>query len=88
MKLKEILVGLEGLRAKGNLDLEINGVEKNSKEVKEGYLFVAIKGFSVDGHEFIESAIENGATAILVEEGCDLKAHKIIFMIIHQTNLN
>ncbi len=77
MKLKEILVGLEGLKAKGNLDLEINGVEKNSKEVKEGYLFVAIKGFSVDGHEFIESAIENGATAILVEEGCDLKAHKI-----------
>ncbi len=77
MKLREILVGLQGLKAKGDLDLEIKGIEKNSKEVKEGYLFVAIKGFSVDGHEFIESAIENGATAILIEEGCNLKAYKI-----------
>ncbi len=77
MKLKEILLGLEGLKAKGELDLDIKGIEKNSKEVKDGYLFIAIKGFSVDGHQFIEDAIKNGAVAILVEEGCDLKAYKI-----------
>jgi len=77
MRLKEILLGLEGLKAKGELDLDIKGIEKNSKEVKQGYLFIAIKGFSVDGHQFIEDAIKNGAVAILVEEGCDLKAYKI-----------
>ena len=77
MKLKEVLVGLEGLKGKGNLDLDIKGIEKNSREVKEGYLFVAIKGFAVDGHNFIESAIKNGATAILVQEGCDLKSYNI-----------
>ena len=76
MKLKELLVGLEGLKAKGNLDLDIKGVESNSKNVEEGFLFVAIKGFKVDGHEFIDSAIEKGATAIVVEEGCDLKQIK------------
>ncbi len=40
-------------------------------------MFVAIKGFSVDGHKFIAGAIENGATAVMVEEGCDLKALNI-----------
>ena len=35
MKLKEILLGLEGLKAKGNLDIDIKGIEKNSKEIKE-----------------------------------------------------
>ena len=77
MNLKKILIGLEGLKVKGNLDLEIKGIESNSKNIKEGFLFIAIKGFSVDGHKFISSAIENGATAIMIEEGCDLKALNI-----------
>ena len=76
MKLKELLVGLEGLKAKGDLDLDIKGIESNSKNVEEGFLFVAIKGFQVDGHKFIDSAIENGAIAVVFEEGCDLKAIK------------
>ena len=77
MELKKILVGLEGLKVKGNLDLDIKGIEKNSKEVEEGFLFVAIKGFSVDGHKFIEGAIKQGAIAVIIEEGCDLKSFKI-----------
>lgn len=76
MELKRILVGLENLKVKGNLDTEIKGIAKSSNEVKEGYLFVAIKGFNVDGHSFIEDAIKNGATAVMVEEGCDLKSIK------------
>ena len=77
MELKKILLGIEGIKAKGNLDLDIEGIEKSSKEVKKGYMFIAIKGFSVDGHQFIESAIENGAVAVMIEEGCDLKSLKI-----------
>ena len=77
MKLKEILLGLEGLKAKGTLDLEIKGIENNSKDVKEGYLFIAIKGFSTDGHQYVEKAIENGAIAVMIEEGCDIKKMKI-----------
>ena len=65
MELKKLLIGLEGLKVKGNLDLDINGIEKNSKDVKEGFLFVAIKGFAVDGHKFIEDAIKKGAIAQL-----------------------
>ena len=77
MELKKILQGLEGIKAKGELDLEIKGIEDNSREVKEGYLFIAIKGFAVDGHKYINNAIENGAKAIMIEEGCDTKLFKI-----------
>ena len=77
MKLKNILIGLEGLKAKGDLDKEIKGIESNSKNIKEGFMFVAIKGFSVDGHEFINEAIENGATVVVLEEGFELKSIKI-----------
>lgn len=77
MKLKEILVGLEALKVRGSIDIEIKGIESNSKEIKEGFLFVAIKGFVTDGHKYIESAIQNGANSIMIEEGCDIKSLKI-----------
>ena len=76
MKLKKILVGLEGLKVKGDLDREILGIESNSKNIKDNFMFVAIKGFNVDGHKYIEDAIKNGATVIVVEEGFDFKSIK------------
>ena len=77
MELKRMLVGLEGLKVKGDLSVDIKGVERDSKEIKEGYLFVAIKGFSVDGHQFVKDAIANGAVAVMIEERCDFKALEI-----------
>ena len=77
MKLEKILQGLTELKLRGDLNTEISGLESNSRNVKPGFLFIAIKGFSVDGHKYIESAIENGATAVMVQEGCDLKALNI-----------
>ena len=68
MNLKNVLVGIEGIKAKGNIDIEIEGIEKNSKNVKKGYMFVAISGFTTDGHDYIQSAIEGGATVIVAED--------------------
>ena len=68
MELKNILSGIEGLKAKGNLNLDITGITNDSREVKNGFLFIAIKGFDTDGHAYINKAIENGAVAILVQE--------------------
>ncbi len=67
MNLKKILNGIEGLKANGSLDLEIEGIESNSKNVKNGYMFVAISGFNSDGHDYIQNAIENGATVVVAE---------------------
>ena len=73
MNLKNILIGIEGLKAKGSLDLDILSVECDYRTVKQGSLFVAIKGYEVDGHEFINQAIENGAKAVIFEEGANYK---------------
>ena len=67
MNLKSILVGIEGLKAKGNLNLDISSIECDYRTVKQGSLFVAIKGYEYDGHTFISKAIENGAKAIIFE---------------------
>lgn len=68
MELKSILTGLEGLKVKGNLDIDINEIKSNSKEVQENDMFVAIKGFDINGHEHIKEAIGNGAKVILAQE--------------------
>ncbi len=53
-------------------DVEIQSVQYDSRKVVPGSLFVAVRGFSVDGHTYIEKAIENGAAAILAEENCEV----------------
>lgn len=73
MKLKEILVGIEGIKAKGELELEITNVDSDSRNIKENGMFVAIHGFEADGVTFIASAIENGASVIMVQADTDLK---------------
>ena len=52
-------------------DIDITGVSMNSKLMNEGNIFVAIKGLNSDGHDFIDQAINSGASAI-VTNGCDL----------------
>ena len=68
MKLKEILAGLEGLKVRGNLDIDITNLDKDSRNIKENGLFFAIKGFESDGHEYVETAIKNGAVAVVLQE--------------------
>ena len=67
MNLKNVLKGISGLKADGNLNIEIEGIESNSNNIKKGYMFVAISGFSSDGHDYIQNAIEQGATVIVAE---------------------
>ncbi len=76
MQLKEILSGIEGLKAKGDLELDILKVESDSRNVENGTLFIAIRGFETDGHNYIQSAIENGASAIMVQQDFDIKSIK------------
>ena len=67
MKLENILSGLQDLKVRGTLEIEISKVENDSRKIKENDLFVAIKGFDANGHEHIEEAIENGAKAVLLQ---------------------
>ena len=77
MELKKILEGIKNIKIRGNIDLEISNLENNSKKVTQNSLFVAIKGFDIDGHKFVEEAIKNGAIAVMLDMNADLKGIKI-----------
>mgnify|MGYP004465556125 CR=1 FL=1 len=77
MELRRVLDGLKNIKVRGNLDLEISNIESNSKKVTPDSLFVAISGFDFDGHKFVGEAIENGATAVMLDMNADLKGIKI-----------
>ncbi len=68
MKLKDMLKGITPTATSGSLEVEITGVDIDSRRVKDGHLFVAMKGTQVDGHKFIPKAVELGARAILCED--------------------
>ena len=65
MKLTDVLVKVQPLETKGNMDIEITGVQMDSRKVKKGDLFIAVKGTQTDGHAFISKALELGAIAVL-----------------------
>ncbi|MER3446421.1 MAG: UDP-N-acetylmuramoyl-L-alanyl-D-glutamate--2,6-diaminopimelate ligase [Candidatus Dadabacteria bacterium] len=68
MILRDLIKGVRTKRVLGSDDIEITGVCYDSKEVRDGSLFVAIRGEKTDGHKYVESAIRSGASALLVEE--------------------
>lgn len=68
MKLKELLLGIGVLSQSVPEDLEIREVRYDSRAVEKGDLFVAIRGYATDGHQFIGKALEQGAAAIVCEE--------------------
>lgn len=67
MKLKRLLKNLQGIEVKGSKDVEITGLSSNSKTVAPGNLFIAKKGLTTDGSQFIGEAIDAGAAAILTD---------------------
>lgn len=68
MKLSELLKNVKPVAIHGNADVEIEGVNIDSRKIENGHLFIAMKGTQVDGHKFISKAVELGAVAILLED--------------------
>ena len=68
MKLQDLLKGVAVLESTAAPDTEINEVKYDSRAVRPGDLFVAIRGYATDGHQYIGKALEQGAAAIVCEE--------------------
>ncbi len=77
MTIKDILKGLKNTKVRGDENLEIYNIESDSRKVTPGTLFIAVQGFDVDGHDYVEQAIQNGATAVMVDMKADLKKIKM-----------
>ena len=68
MKLTELLKYVKPITIVGNAEVDITGVNIDSRKIEKGHLFVAIKGTQTDGHRFIPKALELGAVAVLCED--------------------
>lgn len=68
MKLQELLRGVAVKSSTAADDLEIREVRYDSRAVQAGDMFVAIRGFATDGHQYIGKALEQGAAAVVCEE--------------------
>lgn len=67
MKVSEIIKGLRaGYRGNINLSYEVKGFCTDSRDAKEGYIFFALKGSKLDGHDFVKDALDRGAIAAVV----------------------
>ncbi|HEX3030171.1 MAG TPA: UDP-N-acetylmuramoyl-L-alanyl-D-glutamate--2,6-diaminopimelate ligase [Clostridia bacterium] len=73
MILKDLISGLDVIDAKGDLNIEIGSVAYDSRKVKPGSLFICIKGYKTNGHEYIPYALKNGAVALIVEEDTQIE---------------
>ncbi len=60
-----------------NKDLDILGISNDSRKIKKDFIFVAIKGDALDGHKYIEQAVEQGASVIVYEERGETEKNKI-----------
>jgi UDP-N-acetylmuramoyl-L-alanyl-D-glutamate--2,6-diaminopimelate ligase len=80
MLLSDILYKISLQTVSGKTDLEINAIEFDSRKVKKGNLFVAIPGTQVNGHHYIDKAIELGASAILCETLPEILDDKITYI--------
>ena len=67
-KLSDILYRVHTIALSGNTDIDITGVQLDSRKISGGNVFVAVKGYAADGHVFIDRAISQGASTIVCEQ--------------------
>ncbi len=82
MDINNLLKELDYDSYSGSNDVQIKGITNDSKKVKDGYIFVAIKGYTNDGHNFIESALNSGAAAVLCDHIPENVKHKGNFIVV------
>jgi UDP-N-acetylmuramoyl-L-alanyl-D-glutamate--2,6-diaminopimelate ligase len=67
-KLRDLLLGINIIKQIGEIDRLVCGIVFDSRKVKKDSLFVAQKGTQIDGHDFIDSAISDGASVVVLEQ--------------------
>lgn len=85
MILKDLLKNIKPVSISGSTDIEITGVNIDSRQIEKGHLFVAMRGTQVDGHRFIGKAEEQGAAAILCEDLPEQRKGNVTYIQVKST---
>ena len=85
MKLNELLRNIKPVSIKGDADIDIKGINIDSRRIEAGHLFVAIKGTQTDGHKYIPKALELGAAAVLCEDMPEEAAEGVTYVQVEST---
>lgn len=82
MNLKELISGLRILDVVGPLTRSITGIESSSRKIKDGNLFVCVRGTSSDGHLFVREAVEAGAVGVLCEHLPETLCEGVTYVVV------
>jgi UDP-N-acetylmuramoyl-L-alanyl-D-glutamate--2,6-diaminopimelate ligase len=80
MELKRLIEGVEVKKIAGDPLREVEGIAYHTKQIGKGFLFAAIRGLEVDGHQFIEEAVQRGAGAVVSEEEREVSDRTLILV--------
>jgi len=87
MRLTELIEDIDVIRIWGDPDIEITDVCFDSRRVKAGSLFVAVKGTTVDGHSFIGKSVEDGAKAVICNELPEQRAIGVTYVVVENSSI-
>ena len=79
MLLKKLIKNLSSEKKK----IKIRGLSTNSKKIKKGFIFFAIRGNKINGEKFINEAVKNGASVVICSKNCNYKNNKILVIKTH-----
>ena len=80
MELRKLLEGVEIKKITGETRKQMKGIAYHSKQTGKDFLFAAIRGVEVDGHQFVKEAIERGAEAVVLEEEQEVSNQTMILV--------
>ncbi|MCL2820073.1 MAG: UDP-N-acetylmuramoyl-L-alanyl-D-glutamate--2,6-diaminopimelate ligase [Oscillospiraceae bacterium] len=78
MKLEKLIENIEKISIHADVDKDITGICYDTRTIRSGELFVAIKGYQTDGHEYINDAVSKGAVCIVCEEVPEISVEYIL----------
>lgn len=81
-ELKDILYRVHITSTSGGMSVDVKGICFDSRKVKPGFLFIAVKGTQSDGHAFIEKSVADGAVAIIAEKLPESISDKITYVTV------
>lgn len=85
MKICDLIKGVKITRCEGTQQTEISGIDSDSRNIKSGYMFIAVRGTAADGHGFINGAVASGAACIVCEEMPAELAANVTYVVAEDT---